>query len=184
MVALRWVDETDGEQAEKAAPRYRHVPERPGQQRPGQPRPGQPRPGQPRPGQPRPGQPRPGQVQAGQVQAGQVQAGRLRPVRTARLELEVYRRRRKFFWRRLLVVVVIAGLGALVWRATETLLASGRGEVPGAVAPRAYIARPGDTIWSIAVRYSHGGDPREMVGPLEAEIGGGTLQPGDRLTVP
>ena len=50
--------------------------------------------------------------------------------------------------------------------------------------PIAYTARPGDTLWSIALRYSGGGDPRALVGPLEAELRGGVLQPGERLIVP
>jgi hypothetical protein len=83
---------------------------------------------------------------------------------------------------------VIAGLGVLVWQATGRLVGA---TVAGAEAPESgqvgaqiYVAKPGDTIWSIAVGYSHGGDPRPLVAKLEAEIGGGTLQPGERLAVP
>jgi hypothetical protein len=46
------------------------------------------------------------------------------------------------------------------------------------------VATPGDTVWSIAVRFAHGGDPRPLADRLEAEIGGGVLQPGQRLAVP
>jgi hypothetical protein len=49
---------------------------------------------------------------------------------------------------------------------------------------RTYVAAPGDTVWSIAVRFARGGDPRPLVDRLEAEIGGRMLQPGQRLTVP
>jgi len=66
-------------------------------------------------------------------------------------------------------VLVIAGLGALAWSVAERLVASaspGGGSAascttltlacPGA---QAYVAVPGDTVWSIAVRFAHGGDP-------------------------
>jgi hypothetical protein len=47
-----------------------------------------------------------------------------------------------------------------------------------------YVARPGDTIWGIAVRFAGNGDPRPLASSLESEIGGGTLQPGQVLAVP
>jgi hypothetical protein len=110
------------------------------------------------------------------------------------------RRSRTFFWRRAMVLSVVAGLAATAW-----LVAGRLDGVAGAQAPdseqcspgglpgsgaaalgcgQLYVARAGDTIWSIAVAYSRGGDPRPLVDELEAEIGGGTLQPGERLTVP
>jgi hypothetical protein len=48
----------------------------------------------------------------------------------------------------------------------------------------AYVARPGDTLWSIAEAVVSGGDPRPLVSRLETEIGGDTLRPGDRLLLP
>jgi len=59
--------------------------------------------------------------------------------------------------------------------------ATSRGVEPGGCQ---YVARPGDTIWAIAVRYSGGTDPRALEDALEAQIGGGLLQPGQVLTVP
>jgi hypothetical protein len=50
--------------------------------------------------------------------------------------------------------------------------------------PHLYMARPGDTIWAIAVRFSGRQDPRPLEYRLEAETGGGTLQPGETLRVP
>lgn len=47
-----------------------------------------------------------------------------------------------------------------------------------------YVARPGDTLWGIAVRYSGDRDPRPLADSLEAQIRGGVLQPGQRLAVP
>ena len=98
-----------------------------------------------------------------------------------------------------LVVVVIASLGALAWSAAERQVAaastgdnaarsgwSGALCVAGPLCPGAvaYVAVPGDTVWSIAVRYAHGADPRPLAERLEAELGGGVLQPGQRLSVP
>jgi len=60
-------------------------------------------------------------------------------------------------------------------------------DLPGGGAtgcPHVYVALPGDTIWAIAEQFSGGGDPRPLEYRLEAEIGGGVLQPGQRLTVP
>jgi hypothetical protein len=117
-----------------------------------------------------------------------------------RLGSVVRRRRRTFFWRRVIVVSVIAGLGAMVWLATGRLVSAagaqapqsqrcvaggrpGEGQTAGSCG-QVYVARPGDTIWAIAVAYSRGGDPRPLVANLESEIGGGALQPGERLIVP
>jgi hypothetical protein len=47
-----------------------------------------------------------------------------------------------------------------------------------------YVARPGDTVWGIALRYSGTGDPRPLADSLEAQISGRVLQPGQRLAVP
>ena len=112
----------------------------------------------------------------------------------------VRRRQRTFLWRRVIVVLVIAGLGAMAWLATGKLVSvagaqapqsqrclagglPGQGERTGSCG-QVYVARPGDTIWAIAVAYSRGGDPRPLVANLESEIGGGALQPGERLIVP
>ncbi len=112
----------------------------------------------------------------------------------------VRRRQRTFFWRRVIAVSVIAGLGAMVWLATGRLVSAAGAQAPqsqrclsGGLPGEAqtagscgqvYVARPGDTIWAIAVAYSRGGDPRPLVANLESEIGGGALQPGERLVVP
>jgi hypothetical protein len=89
--------------------------------------------------------------------------------------------RRRYGWRRLLAVLVIAVAGAIGWSGAQHLLAGASTE-PGV--PHFYVARPGDTIWGIAVRYSRGGDPRPLVDQLEAQTGGATLQPGEALAVP
>lgn len=86
-----------------------------------------------------------------------------------------------YFWRRLLVVFGIALFGALLWSTAQHLLA---GAATRPAAEKVYIARPGDTIWGIAEKYAHGGDPRPLVDQLEGEIGGGVLQPGQALVLP
>jgi LysM repeat protein len=55
----------------------------------------------------------------------------------------------------------------------------------GAGAGQPYRVRPGDTLWSIAVRH-YNGDPRQGVWRLQREnrLGGGTLIPGQVLRLP
>lgn len=55
----------------------------------------------------------------------------------------------------------------------------------GAGSGGAYRVRPGDTLWSIAVRY-YGGDPRQGVWRLQEEnaLSGGDLIPGQVLHLP
>jgi hypothetical protein len=47
-----------------------------------------------------------------------------------------------------------------------------------------YVARPGDTLWSIATRLQPTGDPRPIVAKLQSELRGSELVPGDRLLLP
>jgi LysM repeat protein len=55
----------------------------------------------------------------------------------------------------------------------------------GAGAGQPYRVKPGDTLWSIAVRH-YGGDPRHGVWRLQRENGlaGGALSPGQVLRLP
>jgi LysM repeat protein len=55
----------------------------------------------------------------------------------------------------------------------------------GAGPEHTYVVRPGDTLWSIAVR-THAGDPREGVWELRRRnhLVDSTILPGERLTVP
>jgi LysM domain len=93
------------------------------------------------------------------------------------------RARKKFLWRRALVVFVIACSGAVVWDLGARVVAIAGAE-PSPAGQRVYVVRPGDTIWSIATRSARGGDPWRMVNRLETEVGGGVLQPGERLVLP
>jgi len=47
-----------------------------------------------------------------------------------------------------------------------------------------YVARPGDTLWSIASKLLPGGDPRPLVANLEQQLHGAELIPGDQLRLP
>ncbi len=47
-----------------------------------------------------------------------------------------------------------------------------------------YVARPGDTLWSIASAVEPGADPRILVARLEQQLKGGQLIAGDRLILP
>jgi LysM repeat protein len=79
------------------------------------------------------------------------------------------------FARVLLVTVVVT---VLAW----SVLARGS---EGAGAGQPYRVKPGDTLWSIAVRH-YGGDPRQGVWRLERENGltGEALIPGQVLRLP
>jgi hypothetical protein len=90
---------------------------------------------------------------------------------------------RKFLWRRIVLVFAIAVSGAVIWDLGSRVIAIAGAE-PSRAGSHVYLVRPGDTIWSIAVKSAHGGDPWRTVNQLETEIGGGVLQPGERLELP
>jgi hypothetical protein len=75
------------------------------------------------------------------------------------------------------------GIGALAAsaHAVQVERLPGSVSVPGGYV---YVVRPGDTLWSIAARVEPTADPRPLVDRLQAELGGNTLQPGDRLLLP
>jgi nucleoid-associated protein YgaU len=47
-----------------------------------------------------------------------------------------------------------------------------------------YVVRPGDTLWSIASRFDHGGDPRPLAEALAQETGSAIVVPGERIAIP
>jgi hypothetical protein len=111
-----------------------------------------------------------------------------RPVRRARPSAAVLRRRRLVAAAALAVLVV----GALV--ALQAALAGGGGGPlttaagsPGAARPaavHAWVAQPGDTLWSIALAVHPHGDVRPLVDRLSAELHGRPLLPGQRVLIP
>ena len=76
---------------------------------------------------------------------------------------------------RILIVAVLAA----------ALLASLVRTVHGAGPERAYVVKPTDTLWSIALR-NYAGDPRQGVWEIEQRNGlhGALLRPGERLVLP
>ncbi|HTX01217.1 MAG TPA: LysM peptidoglycan-binding domain-containing protein, partial [Acidimicrobiales bacterium] len=80
-----------------------------------------------------------------------------------------------------LTVAALAGVwigaGALR-RADATTPVRLAGSTPVAGGYR-YVVQPGDTLWSIALQVEPGADPRPLVGELEGQLRGATLQPGD-----
>jgi LysM repeat protein len=55
----------------------------------------------------------------------------------------------------------------------------------GAGPKRAYVVRPGDTLWSVAA-HMYAGDPREGVWKIEQRnhLAGSTIVPGEKLVLP
>jgi hypothetical protein len=95
--------------------------------------------------------------------------------------------------RRYQVVGAFAGILAAcaVWAQAGAAGRAGNGPlaVPGAgpsqaVAARAWIVQPGDTIWAIARRVQPSGDIRPLVDRLSAEVHGRPLQVGEELPLP
>jgi LysM repeat protein len=74
------------------------------------------------------------------------------------------------------VMIVLVALVGVLWLARPS---------GGAGAEQAYVVRPSDTLWSIAVRH-YAGDPREGVWKLRKRnhLAGSLLRPGQRLVLP
>ena len=55
----------------------------------------------------------------------------------------------------------------------------------GAGPKRAYVVKPGDTLWSVA-RKMYGGDPREGIWKIEQRnhLAAATIFPGEKLVLP
>jgi len=83
------------------------------------------------------------------------------------------------------VVVVLAQAGVAL--GGSSLAASERrptasSERPGA--DRLVVVRPGDTLWSIALRFDPEADPRPLVDELSATRRGAPLVPGETIRWP
>ena len=73
--------------------------------------------------------------------------------------------------------------GPLTVGATSTGAVQYAGAVQSA-SSRAWVVRPGDTLWSIAVAILPHGDVRPLVDRLSAEVGGRPLLVGQHVTLP
>ncbi len=52
------------------------------------------------------------------------------------------------------------------------------------VSEAVYVVQPGDTLWSIALRFDHRGDPRALAAALARETGSAVVVPGERIPIP
>ena len=77
-------------------------------------------------------------------------------------------------------VLVLASLFGLAGRATASLGPSGAPTATGVD----YVVQPGDTLWTIAQQARPHADPRPLVHDLAEQLGGTSLQAGDRLVLP
>ena len=102
----------------------------------------------------------------------------IRSTRLARVTRTRVRRRR-------LTATVVAA-GALFWIGSGPV-AEAVGLVEGpSPRLRTHVVRPGETLWSIAIRVEAERDPRETVHAIAAanDVDPGALVPGQRLVVP
>jgi len=92
------------------------------------------------------------------------------------------------------VALLLAGLVALgVGFALAAVLGrTGGGPLPitgadGGLQPaaaKAWVVRPSDTLWTIALAVDPRGDIRPLVDRLSAEVHGAALYPGETITIP
>lgn len=89
------------------------------------------------------------------------------------------------------IIAPLLTLGGLLglWFGSGALAARPQRVVafPGAVRTASglrYVARSGDTLWSIASAAEPGADPRPLIDELSAQLHGEALQPGDVLELP
>jgi LysM repeat protein len=84
------------------------------------------------------------------------------------------------------VTATVVAVGALFWIGSGPV-AEAVGLVEGpSPGSRTHVVRPGETLWSIAVRLEPERDPRETVHAIAAanDVDPGKLVPGERLVVP
>lgn len=104
--------------------------------------------------------------------------------RTAPTTPAARRRRARTRARRLRAVLLLGAVSLGV-----TAVAGSSGRHPAASGPAGgrgtvIVARPGDTLWSIATRARPGSDVRPLVARLQAELGDHPLRAGDAVVLP
>ncbi|MDA8291721.1 MAG: hypothetical protein M0Z33_08600 [Actinomycetota bacterium] len=92
--------------------------------------------------------------------------------------------------RRALPGLLTVGVLTAVWFGAGALRDAGVGPLvppPGARATATgyvYVARPGDTVWSLASEMEPGSDPRPLVDAIVAQLPGGVLRVGEVVHLP
>ena len=86
--------------------------------------------------------------------------------------------------RRRVAVVVALSLAGGIWAAP--FAHAGAPREPGPAHADRVVVRPGDTVWSIAVRAAAGADPRPLVDAIirANDVDPGSIVPGQTLVVP
>jgi LysM repeat protein len=88
--------------------------------------------------------------------------------------------------RRRRLVALCAAVGLVGVLSGPVANAVGVGGAPEGKAPRTYVVRAGDTLWSIDTRFEPSADPRVVIDAITSANGvdPGALVPGQQLSVP
>lgn len=113
----------------------------------------------------------------------------VRPVVRHGTDVAMRRRRRAAAQRRRRAVVGCVAVSAVAVALALPLRVLGGQAAPTArpvavAAGSVYVVQPGDTLWSIAERLDHGGDPRALAVAIAGETGSDVVVPGERIAIP
>jgi nucleoid-associated protein YgaU len=106
-------------------------------------------------------------------------------VRRRRAVRAATRRRRRAVVLATLAAGLICGLALPLSALGGSAARPGRPNGTGATAGgTVYVARPGDTLWSIANRFDDGGNARPLARALARETGSAVVVPGEHIAIP